>query len=55
MDEQTARAVLSQAEGYIDWDDVRDYPLWYHSKIMLEGRFSADELRAIIEFERKTK
>ncbi len=55
MDEQTARAVLSQAEGYIDWDDIRDCPQWYRSKVILEGRFTSDELRAIIEFERKSK
>ncbi|WP_186202919.1 hypothetical protein [Burkholderia gladioli] len=55
MDEQTARAILSQAEGYIDWDDIRDCPQWYRSKVILEGRFTSDELRAIIEFERQQK
>lgn len=53
MDEQTARTILRQADGHIDWNNARDCPAWYLSKIYLDGRFTADELRAIIEFERK--
>lgn len=53
MDEQTARTILRQADGHIEWSNSRDCPAWYLSKIYLEGRFTSDELRAIIEFERK--
>ncbi|WP_179949900.1 hypothetical protein [Burkholderia sp. MSMB1072] len=53
MDEQTARTILRQTDGHIDWSNARDCPAWYLSKIYLEGRFTSDELRAIIEFERK--
>lgn len=50
---QTARTIAKQAEGWIEWNDARDCPQWIGSKIHLDGRFTADELRAILEFERK--
>ncbi|KVR92121.1 hypothetical protein WK27_05755 [Burkholderia vietnamiensis] len=53
MEERTARTILKQTDGHIDWNDARDCPAWYLSKIYLDGRFTADELRAIIEFQRK--
>ncbi len=55
MDEQIeiARAILRQADGYIDWDSNRNCPAWYLSRIYIEGRFTSEELRAIIEFEGK--
>lgn len=53
MDQQTARTILRQTDGHIDWNDARDCPAWHLSKIYLEGRFTSDELRAIIEYERK--
>ncbi|MCA8407952.1 hypothetical protein LGN09_23890 [Burkholderia cenocepacia] len=55
MDQQTARTILKQTDGHIDWNDARDCPAWHLSKIYLDGRFTADELRAIIEFERKLR
>lgn len=55
MDEQTARTILRQSDGHIDWSSARDCPAWYLSKIYLEGRFTSDELRAIIEFEGKIR
>ncbi len=54
MEEQAARRILNQAEGWIDWNDVAGCPNWVSGKIVLDGRFSAEELRAIIAFERKT-
>jgi hypothetical protein len=53
MEEQTAKQILNQAGGWIDWNDIASRPNWVGGKIVLDGRFSADELRAIIEFERK--
>lgn len=53
MDEKTALMILRQVSGHIDWNNIRDCPAWHLSKIYIEGRFSSDELRAIIEFERK--
>lgn len=52
-DEQTARTVAKNADGHIGWNDARDVPDWQGGKIVLDGRFSADELRAILLFERK--
>lgn len=53
MEEQTARATLAQADGWISWDNAHNLPDWKSGKIVLDGRFSADELRAILTFERK--
>jgi hypothetical protein len=53
MDESTARAIARQAEGWIQWDDFRQRPDGSRGKIVLDRRFSADELRAILQFERK--
>ncbi|EEF27353.1 conserved hypothetical protein [Ricinus communis] len=49
MDNQTARYDLKQAQGWIDWNDALNVPNWKQGKTVLDGRFSADELRAFIE------
>jgi hypothetical protein len=54
MDDQTARKILRQADGWIDWNDVQNAPDWRQGKIVLDGRFSADELCALIELKRNT-
>jgi hypothetical protein len=53
MDEKTALTLARQADGHIAWNDARNVPDWQNGKIALDGRFSADELRAILVFERK--
>lgn len=53
MDEQTAQWTAKHADGWINWDNFRNCPAWSGGKIILDGRFSADELRAILQFERK--
>lgn len=53
MDEETARIILNQRAGWIDWSTARDVPNWLGGRINLDGRFTADELRAILLFERK--
>ncbi|WP_025097876.1 MULTISPECIES: hypothetical protein [unclassified Burkholderia] len=39
---------LKTASGWIDWDDIRDRPRWRRGAITLDGRFTVDELRALI-------
>lgn len=53
MDEQTARTIAQSADGWIDWNNARNVPDWQGGRIILDGRFTADELRAILLFERK--
>ncbi|WP_434115674.1 hypothetical protein [Paraburkholderia caffeinilytica] len=47
-----ARAILRGAGGWIDWDNVGDRPDWQCGGIVLDGRFTLDELRAILVFAR---
>ncbi|WP_232478114.1 hypothetical protein [Caballeronia calidae] len=54
MNNQTAQHILKRAEGWIDWSQARNVPNWQQGKIVLDGRFSADELRALIELQRTT-
>jgi hypothetical protein len=51
MDEQTASTIAKNAAGWIDWNDARKVPNWQSGHIILDGRFTADELRAILFFE----
>jgi hypothetical protein len=53
MDEETARIILNQKSGWVDWNNAKNVPNWQGGRIILDGRFTADELRAILEFERK--
>lgn len=53
MDEQTARRTARHADGWMDWDNIRNCPSWVGGEIILDGRFSAEELRAILQFEGK--
>ncbi len=48
--ELAARRTLKGAAGWIDWDDVRDCPGWCRGAITLDGRFTVDELRALLQF-----
>ncbi|WP_231752964.1 hypothetical protein [Burkholderia sp. TSV86] len=54
MDEQTARTILRGSGGWIVWNGFRDCPDWSNGQIQLDGRFSMDELRAILAFARKS-
>jgi hypothetical protein len=53
MEEQTAKLMLKHAAGHVDWNNARNVPNWQGGRIILDGRFTTDELRAIILFERK--
>ncbi|MBI0329152.1 hypothetical protein [Burkholderia plantarii] len=48
--QRAARRLLRGASGWIDWDDVYDRPDWCRGAITLDGRFTIDELRALILF-----
>lgn len=48
MDANTARTILRQADGYIDWDHTHHRPNWYKEHIILEGRFTLNQLQALI-------
>ncbi|GAB7537846.1 hypothetical protein [Burkholderia sp. 3C] len=43
-----ARRTLRAARGWIEWDDLRDRPDWGRGTVTLDGRFTLDELRALI-------
>jgi hypothetical protein len=51
MDEETARIILNQKMGWIDWNNARNIPNWQGGRINLDGRFTTDELRAILALE----
>lgn len=51
--ESTALRILRSRGGWIEWDALRDCPDWQRGKIALDGRFSMDELRALILFARR--
>jgi hypothetical protein len=53
MDQEVNRAIARNSDGWIDWSDILNCPRWIDGKIQLDGRFTADELRAILQFERK--
>jgi hypothetical protein len=48
MDIQIARQFLSRARGWIDWDHHRNLPNWQGGSIILDGRFTVEELKALI-------
>jgi hypothetical protein len=48
MNIQTARQFLNQAKGWIDWNHHRNLPNWQGGSISLDGRFTVDELKALI-------
>lgn len=50
MDAQSARAILSMAPGWIEWSVRGDCPDWQNGRIALDGRFTVDELRAVLAF-----
>ena len=57
MTDDEARAILKQREmgAWINWDERADRPQWWKmggntASIVLDGDFTADELRAILHF-----
>lgn len=50
MREEIARVMLSSAknDGRIAWDRQHDRPDWLNGQILLGGRFTLDELRALV-------
>ncbi len=43
-----ARAILSLSDGWFRWNSVWDCPDWVGERIELDGRFTVDDLRALI-------
>lgn len=52
--ESTAHRILRSRDGWVAWDALRDCPDWQMGTIALDGRFSMDELRALILFARRS-
>lgn len=52
MENSVARYLVKHAEGWIDWNDISNKPNWQNGKIILDGKFSADELIALIELQK---
>lgn len=54
MTDDEARAILKDTSGgWIDWTDAEsglDRPDWSDGTVILDGTFTADELRAILHF-----
>ncbi|GAB7535904.1 hypothetical protein AB4851_08965 [Burkholderia sp. 22PA0099] len=48
----SARRTWNQAPGWVDWNPSRDVPNWTGGRVTLDGRFSADELLAILALAR---
>ncbi|MBN3728739.1 hypothetical protein [Burkholderia sp. Ac-20379] len=46
----TARRTLKAASGWIEWNEAHDRPDWRRGAVTLDGRFSVEELRALILF-----
>lgn len=51
--ESTALRILRGRGGWVAWDASRDCPDWQMGTIALDGRFSVDELRALMRFARR--
>ncbi|AJW96386.1 hypothetical protein [Burkholderia gladioli] len=49
---QTALHILRQAPGWVDWNAARNAPNWVGGRITLDGRFSVDELLALLALSR---
>ena len=49
---QSAVAILRGAPGWIDWDAARNRPNWVGGRVTLDGRFSVDELLALLTLAR---
>lgn len=50
-----ARSTLHQAPGWIDWNPAHDMPNWIGGRVTLDGRFSVDELLAILMLARQPR
>lgn len=53
MTDAEALAILRSENsdgGWIGWDDGADKPDWQCGTVTLDGRFTADELRALLHF-----
>ncbi|MGS1002044.1 hypothetical protein [Burkholderia glumae] len=46
--QQSAASILRGAPGWIDWDAAHNRPNWVGGRITLDGRFSVDELLALL-------
>lgn len=53
--QDNARLPLHQAPGWVDWNPAHDMPNWTGGRVTLDGRFSVDELLAILALARHAR
>lgn len=55
MTDDEARSILKadDCDGWISWDNEKDSPNWAGEYVTLDGRFTPEQLHAILHFTMK--
>jgi hypothetical protein len=54
-DDEALAIIRGGSMSYIGWDNEHDRPEWIGGEVVLDGWFSADQLRAILHLAPKDK